>query len=328
MRLAALLLLTLATLSPAYAPRAAGRDATPQQPHAAAWARYTYPGDEFSVELPGMPYVMHTDRGIGRLPVRRERMRVFGLSSGGVVYLVAAYDRPLQSETLDTFAASYLRGAWEVAPRGELTLGGYGGRAYEVRGNSSTRLRHELHGEGRVFVTNKHAYLALAMSPEAGRPEVARFLDSLTLGPSPAGERVAESAPVPRIVPPRQAAGTGEGTGAGTGGGGGEGTPGVVRPEVGAPARDPNARKAVIIYKPEPAYTEEGRRRGISGVVRLRLVLDSTGVVKNISVIKSLPAGLTESAVSAARYMLFIPATKDGSPVSQFVVVEHNFNIY
>ena len=321
MRLRLFLLLALAALS--LAPRAAGQDG-------AVWARYTYPGDEFSIEMPGMPYVMHTDRGIGSLLAQRERMRVFGRYSGGIVYFVAAYDRPRQSETLDMFATSYLRGAWEVSPKGTATQGGFEGRAYDVRGSSRSRIPHELHGEGRVFVTKKHAYFVLAFSTEAGRPEVARFLDSLTLEPRPTGERIAESEPVPRHVPPEPTAGAPEGTGvgAGQGVGGEEERPSSPRPQVGAPARDPNARKAIIIYKPEPMYTEEGRRSRTRGTVRLRLVLDSTGVVKNISVIKGLPKGLTESAISAARYMLFIPANKDGLPVSQYVVVELNFNIY
>jgi TonB family protein len=322
------LLLTLAALSLAHAPRAAGQDGAAQRPGAgeARWARYTYAGDEFSVEMPGMPYVMHTDRGIGRLLIGRERMRVFGRYSAGVVYFVAAYDRPHSSETPDTFAASYLRGAWGVEPKGALTLDGFEGRAYEVRGGSRTRVPQELHGEGRVFVTKKHAYFALAFSPEAGRPEVARFLDSLTLGPVPSGEQVAESPRVPRFVPPKPGDAAPEGVGVGPGRGGGD--EGLTRPDVVSPARDPDARRAVIVYKPEPSYTEEGRRKRVSGVVRLRLVLDSTGVVKDISVLKWLPDGLTESAISAARYMLFIPATKDGVPVSQYVTVEHNFNIY
>ena len=329
MRLRPFLLLTLAALTLANAPRAAGRDTAVQQPDAAAWARYTYPGDEFSVELPGMPYVMHTDRGSGSLSAKRERVRVFGRYAGGVVYFVAAYDRPRSFESFDTFANN-LRGAWELAPKGALTLEGFEGRAYEVRGASRPRIPQELHGEGRVFVTKKHAYLALAFSPEAGRPEVSRFLDSLTLGPSPLGERVAESAPVPRFVPPQPTEGAPESTGVGVGRGGvnDEERLRLMRSGVGAPARDPNARKAIIVFKPEPAYTEEGRRKRVSGVVRLRLVLGANGEVKDISVLKSLPNGLTESAISAARYMLFIPATKDGQPVSQFVTVEHNFNIY
>jgi TonB family protein len=328
MRLRLLLLLTVVALSLAHAPRAAAQDDA-QPPDAAAWARYTYPGEEFSAELPGMPFVMHTVRGVGRFPARGEKMRVFGRYSGGVVYFVAAYDRPSQSETLDMFA-SYLRGAWDVSPKGAVTLGGFEGRAYDVRGRPGARIPNELHGEGRVFVAKKHAYLALAFSPEEGRPEVARFLDSLVLGANPAGERVAESVPVPRFEQPPSPTATTEGTGVGSGSGSGgdEERLKLARPEVGAPARDPNARKAIIVYKPEPTYTEEARKKRVSGVVRLRLVLGAAGEAKDISVIKGLPGGLTEKAAEAARYMLFFPAQKDGRPVSQFVVLEYNFNIY
>jgi TonB family protein len=314
----------------AHAPHAAAQGAAPPSAaggeEAAAWARYTYPGDEFSVELPGMPYVMHTDRGVDRIGMKREKVRVFGRYSGGVVFFLVAYDRPRSSETFGQFA-SYLRGSWDVSPKGEATLGGFEGRAYEVKGRAGGRIPQELHGEARVFVMKKHAYLALALSQEEARPEVRRFLDSLTLGPNPAGERVAESAPVPRFKPPRETDGA-PGDSAGAGSGGGEGQPRLVRPEVGAPARDPNARKAVIVYKPEPAYTEEGRRSVVRGAVRLRVVLSSTGEVKDISVIKGLSHGLTESAVGAARHMLFFPATKDGRPISQHVVLEYAFNIY
>ncbi len=331
MRLTLLLLLTLAALSPAGATRAAGQNAAQPQPpgaygpDAAPWARYTYPGDEFSVELPGMPYVMHTSRGSGSFRMKSEKVRVFGRYSAGVVYFLVAYDRPRSSDSPDLFA-TYLSGAWAVTPKGELMLGGFEGRSYSVVGRSRARVPLELYGEGRVFQTKKHAYYALAFSPEEGRPEVSRFLDSLTLEPNPQGERVAESAPVPRFVPPQADAATPEGLVVGPVGD--DERLQVVRPEVGAPARDPNARKAIIVYRPEPKYTEEARRKRVSGVVRMRLVLGAAGEVKDISVLKWLPNGLTEMAMDAARHMLFVPALKDGRPVSQYVVVEHNFNIY
>jgi TonB family protein len=66
----------------------------------------------------------------------------------------------------------------------------------------------------------------------------------------------------------------------------------------------------------------------VTGVVRLRVVLSSKGRVTNISVVKGLPDRLTERAIYAARHMLFLPAQKDGREVSQFVILEYNFNIY
>jgi TonB family protein len=87
-------------------------------------------------------------------------------------------------------------------------------------------------------------------------------------------------------------------------------------------------RKAVITFKPEPGFTEEARKNNVTGVVRLRAVLSSSGGVTNISVIKPLPDGLTEKAIAAARQIKFQPAQKDGRTVSQYIVLEYNFNIY
>lgn len=86
--------------------------------------------------------------------------------------------------------------------------------------------------------------------------------------------------------------------------------------------------KANILSKPEPLYTEEARQSQISGMVRLRMVLSFDGKVRHILVLKGLKGGLTEMAVNAARGIKFKPALKDGRPVSQFVTVEYNFNIY
>jgi len=88
------------------------------------------------------------------------------------------------------------------------------------------------------------------------------------------------------------------------------------------------AKKALITFKPEPGFTEEARKNNVTGVVRLRAILHASGGVQNISVVKGLPDGLTEKAISAARQIRFTPAEKDGRSVSQYVVLEYNFNIY
>jgi TonB family protein len=85
--------------------------------------------------------------------------------------------------------------------------------------------------------------------------------------------------------------------------------------------------RAVIKSKPHPAYTEEARWQGTSGVVRLRVLLASTGRVTNVKVLKALPDGLTKNAINAACAIKFTPATKDGRAVSQYVVVEYGFQV-
>jgi hypothetical protein len=60
----------------------------------------------------------------------------------------------------------------------------------------------------------------------------------------------------------------------------------------------------------------------------VRAVFSFDGRVKNIMALNRLDSGLTESAIRAARQIKFRPASIDGRPVSQFVVIEYNFNIY
>jgi Flp pilus assembly protein TadD len=87
-------------------------------------------------------------------------------------------------------------------------------------------------------------------------------------------------------------------------------------------------KKALITFKPEPGFTEEARKHNVTGVVRLRAVLAADGRVRHLIVIKGLPYGLTEKASAAAVRIRFTPATINGQPVSQFIVLEYNFNVY
>lgn len=87
-------------------------------------------------------------------------------------------------------------------------------------------------------------------------------------------------------------------------------------------------QKAVITSKAQPEYTEEARKNQVQGVVRISAVLNANGTVTNIRSVSSLPYGLTEKAIAATRRVQFVPAKKDGRPVSQYIVLEYNFRIY
>ena len=86
--------------------------------------------------------------------------------------------------------------------------------------------------------------------------------------------------------------------------------------------------RARVIFKPNPDYTEEARRNQDTGTVTLFMIFSSDGKIRGLIPIHSLPHGLTESAMKAARAIRFTPATIDGKPVSQFIRIEYNFNIY
>jgi TonB family protein len=86
--------------------------------------------------------------------------------------------------------------------------------------------------------------------------------------------------------------------------------------------------RARVLSKPEPQYTEEARRGGITGTVILRVVFSRSGEVTNIRAVQPLGGGLTEKAMAAARQIQFVPAKKNGQPVSMYMQLEYNFNLY
>jgi TonB family protein len=86
--------------------------------------------------------------------------------------------------------------------------------------------------------------------------------------------------------------------------------------------------KARVLSKPDPDYTQAARRAGAAGTVVLRGVISTDGKLTDIFVVRWLPYGLTTSAIEAARQVQFTPASIDGKPVSQYILIEYNFNLY
>jgi TonB family protein len=70
-----------------------------------------------------------------------------------------------------------------------------------------------------------------------------------------------------------------------------------------------------VIGKSDPEYSEEARRAGISGTIRLSLIVSEEGVPQNIKVTSPLGYGLDEKAIAAVRGWKFRPGTKEGKPV-------------
>lgn len=69
------------------------------------------------------------------------------------------------------------------------------------------------------------------------------------------------------------------------------------------------------LVAPSPSYTETARRARIQGDVVLQAVIDREGRVRDLEVVKGLPFGLTEQALSAVRGWRFRPATLGSEPV-------------
>ncbi|HJZ69260.1 MAG TPA: energy transducer TonB [Blastocatellia bacterium] len=86
--------------------------------------------------------------------------------------------------------------------------------------------------------------------------------------------------------------------------------------------------RPILLNEPRPLYTEEARKNKVQGVVRVRVLVDERGTVREVRITRGLPDGLNEQAVRAAYQMRFAPAMKNGRPVSYWLSnVEIEFNL-
>ena len=81
------------------------------------------------------------------------------------------------------------------------------------------------------------------------------------------------------------------------------------------------------INAPQPQYTEIARKARIQGVVIVQAIVNKTGDVTNVKVLKGLPMGLEEEAVKAIKRWKFEPATLNGKPVDVYYNLTVNFRL-
>ena len=116
--------------------------------------------------------------------------------------------------------------------------------------------------------------------------------------------------------------GMGNGTGSGIGSGSGGGYGGGAK-QVGGGVKGP-----VIIYQPEPEFSEEARKAKFQGVVTVSIIVDEQGRPQNVHVTRGVGMGLDEKAMEAVRQYRFKPGTENGRPVRTYLNVEVNFEIF
>jgi len=84
---------------------------------------------------------------------------------------------------------------------------------------------------------------------------------------------------------------------------------------------------AEILSKPVPIYTDEARSKRIEGEVLLEVVLEATGKLRVLKVVRGLGHGLDDAAVHAAEQIRFKPALKDGQPSDSTAVLHIIFQL-
>ncbi|MBZ0113527.1 MAG: energy transducer TonB [Thermoanaerobaculia bacterium] len=98
----------------------------------------------------------------------------------------------------------------------------------------------------------------------------------------------------------------------------GHGDPLQVGGDVSAPVK---------IHSPQPLYSEDARVARVEGVVILQTIVNESGDVADVKVLKGLPHGLTESAVTTVAEWKFEPARQAGEPVAVYYMLTVSFSI-
>jgi protein TonB len=98
-------------------------------------------------------------------------------------------------------------------------------------------------------------------------------------------------------------------------------------PHEGPYELDGRVQPPVKLHAPRPGYTERARRHRIQGVVVLRAVIDDQGLVRDLTVLRGLPLGLTEAALEATREWRFEPARLGSRPVAVFMNLAVTFQL-
>jgi TonB family protein len=267
------------------------------------WERYTGKDEEFTFSLPEQPSAVITYRMVRFIDFTKEkhyRGTLYTAYSDGVAYLI--YSFPRRSEPLkqfiEEFSNRYERILKFLLGR-DIKNSSFSGKRYSIK-------YRDLDGIVDFYVTDKHAYILEVVGADESSLPVSHFLESFNIRNG--GSSAIEVTPNSKKASQSQ---TDNSQDAG---------PIFSAKEV--------TRKPVLVYRPEPQYTEEARQNRVSGTITLKAVLTSSGKVNNIEVERSLPRGLDEKAIEAARQIVFIPAMKDGKFVSQSIKIEYSFSVF
>ena len=256
-----------------------------------SWNRYTVKGEEFSVRLPTLP-AMTTTKVFRSGDYKEQVQRLLETSFEGVHYNIQVLENPQPRQSLEQFIAEQkLSPEYDPASERSLTIDGFPGKEYSSLNRPSPVIV-------QFFATEKRLYRFVVRGPGAEERVAKAFFSSIKLEDKPFGIEVSDGPGFPLESDSGNAIYRGK--------------------EVDVKPR--------ILAKPEPSYTVKARDDRTAGTVILRVVFAKTGRVENIRVVQGLPNGLTEQAIEAAKRIKFIPATKDGLPVSMWMQLEYNFS--
>jgi periplasmic protein TonB len=124
--------------------------------------------------------------------------------------------------------------------------------------------------------------------------------------------------------------GSGPGVGPGSGGGRGGGRDGGIGRGAGMHvAGEKGLKNPELVLKPNPPYTEEGRKARAMGLIVLEAIVRMDGSVDGFRILRGLGYGLDEQAIQTiASKWRFKPGSVNGTPVDVITTIEVDFTIH
>ena len=87
-------------------------------------------------------------------------------------------------------------------------------------------------------------------------------------------------------------------------------------------------RMPMAVFKMKPIYPYRARRLNITGKVEVKFLVDETGYVSNITILKSTPPGIFDDSVfNALPSWKFSPGEVRGHAVSTWVITTIQFDM-
>jgi TonB family protein len=263
----------------------------PEQSASTEWQRYRVDGEDVSVLLPFMPAMQTIDVSYEKNKYRRER--TLAVYVDGVVFVMATFEK--KGISFD----EVVQKTGPCAPTQSIRVDGVAGKMCNVEVEKAVRTI-----EWFATDTIIYTFSAVADKMEDHSAVVAKFFSSISFGPGSKGMTVSDGPGAQPLAHENGAR-----------------TDSIFR----SSELDVRAR---IVSKPEPQYTEAARMSQVTGTVVVRAIFSMSGAVEDVTIMRGLPDGLTEKAISAARQIRFIPAIKGGRFVSMRMQLEYNFNLY
>ncbi len=82
-----------------------------------------------------------------------------------------------------------------------------------------------------------------------------------------------------------------------------------------------------FVRKPRPTYSRNAQLGNVTGEVKVAVEFKADGTIGFVFPFQTLPEGLTESAIRAAKSITFEPAIRNGQPVDAVSVLSYTFSI-